>query len=117
MSRHEAQPAPGVSPVLEIGGEVGAVVVYLARPIGRGELDMEPSGRPADRFHTGIHRRDVGGSTAHVAVFPAVRAGDYDLVDEHGAPFASLNVRGGEVTELDRRAVVAQRCSSTPSAG
>jgi len=104
MAGIEIQPPSGLSPVLDIGGDVGAVVAYLAEPMGRGELDIQPTGRPERRFHTGIHRRVIGdGSRAHVAVFPEVHEGAYDLIDDHGQPFAPIVVRGGSVTELDRR--------------
>lgn len=103
MSVTEQQPPQGISPILDIGGDVGAVVVYLAGPMGRGELDIQPEGRPERRFHTGIHLRQLGNTAAHVAVFPEVHAGRYDLIDEHGEPFASVGVDGGSVAELDLR--------------
>lgn len=99
----EIQPPSGLSPVLDIGGDVGAVVVYLSAPIGRGELDIQPTGAPEERFHTGIHRRALPAGVAYVALFPEVRAGSYDLIDEHGKAFATIAVEGGCVTELDLR--------------
>lgn len=107
--RGEAVAEPGAPPgdgasVLDIGGDVGALVVYLgARPPG-GELEACPAGEPSRRFHTGVHERRVEPRvTAHVAVFPAVTAGAYDVLDECGAPMAWVRVAGGEVSELDLR--------------
>ena len=99
----EFQPASGISPVLDIGGDIGAVVVYLGAPMGRGELDIEPTGEPDRRFHTGIHRRELPSGVAHVALFPEVVAGTYDLIDDQGQVFASVAVEGGSVSEVDRR--------------
>ena len=44
--------APGAHPVLDIGEDVGALVVYLPEDTPSGELEACPEGRPADHFHT-----------------------------------------------------------------
>lgn len=101
----EATPAPGPTStsVLDIGGEVGALVVLLAdRPAG-GELEAEPVGSPHARFHTGVHRRELGRDSAWTAVFPEVVAGTYHLLDEGGSPLATVAVAGGAVRHLDLR--------------
>ena len=88
--------------VLDIGGDVGAVVVLLgARPGVEelDELDIQPVGDPARRFHTGVHVRDG----MWTAVYPAVRAGRYELLNGDGVPFAELDAVGGEVVTLDLR--------------
>ena len=99
----ERQPSAGSSVVLDIGGDSGAVVVYLPAVPRGGELEMRPAGDPTGRFHTGVHLRTVGGARIPVAVFPTVRAGRYELLDDRLAPIASLSVKGGEVTDLDLR--------------
>jgi len=91
--------------MLDIGGDVGAVIVYLADQRVGEELDIRPVGDDAGRFHTGVHDRPVEGATTRVAVFPEVRTGAYELLDEHGDPFATLEAAGGEVRTLDLRNV------------
>ena len=101
----EVTPAPGRSStsVLDIGGEVGALVVLLAaRPAG-GELEAEPVGSPDARFHTGVHLREMGRHAAWTAVFPKVVEGTYHLLDEGGSPLATVAVAGGAVHYLDLR--------------
>ena len=95
--------APGMSPLLDIGGDVGAMIVYLDHTTPSGEIVARPPGRPWAHFHTGVHPRDVGGRTVHVAVFPEVVEGGYDLLDPHGEPMARIRVTGGQVSELDLR--------------
>jgi hypothetical protein len=95
--------APGMSPLLDIGGDVGAMIVYLDRPTPSGELVAQPPGRPREHFHTGVHPRDMGGTTVQVAVFPEVVEGVYDLLDPDGQPMARISVTGGHVTELNLR--------------
>ncbi len=95
--------APGASPLLDIGGDVGALVVYLPHPTPSGELEACPTGRPAARFHTGVHDRVLATGAVPVAVFPEVAAGGYDLLDDDGTPMATVHVSGGEVSEVDLR--------------
>lgn len=90
----------GAWPVLDVGGEVGALVVHLAAVPAGGELEAQPAGDPSRRFHTGVHLRDVGGRTAPVALFPAVAQGRYQLLDASHRPLATVEVAGGRVTEL-----------------
>ena len=103
----ESQPPPGISVVLDIGGEVGALVVRLASMPPGGELEARPLGDDSHRFHTGVHHRASPQGDVLVAVFPAVRAGTYELLDVKGAvdakTVAEVTVSGGQVTELDLR--------------
>jgi len=93
----------GGSVVLDIGGDVGAVIVYLGdQPVAE-ELDIQPVGSPAGRFHTGVHDRMVDGVTTRVAVFPEVQTATYELLDRDGTPFAAVEAAGGEVRALDLR--------------
>lgn len=95
---------PGETPVLDIGGDVGALVVYLLELTASGELDVQPSGRPEGRFHTGVHNRAGGdGGEAWVAIFPEMTEGTYELLDDHGTHLAEVTITGGAVQELDLR--------------
>jgi hypothetical protein len=95
--------APGATPVLDIGDDVGALVVYLSGDTPSGELKACPEGRPADHFHTGVHPRPIGGETVFTAVFPEVIDGSYQVLDDGGIPMALVRVTGGHVAELDLR--------------
>jgi hypothetical protein len=101
----ELAQAPGAhsTPVLDIGGEVGALVVYLAAEPPTGELEACPVDDPAARFHTGVHHRDIGHGLAWTAVFPEVLQGSYHLLDDDGALLAPVTVTGGSVQQLDLR--------------
>lgn len=100
--RH-AHDAPDGIPVLDIGGEVGALLVYLDGPTPSGELQARPLGEPDARFHTGVHPREVFSATMHVALYPEVKRGTYEILDDALVPLAVVEVDGGSVTELDLR--------------
>ena len=97
---HETQPQVGPSPVVDIGGDVGAIVVRLLSVPESGELEARPAGRPDLRFHTGVHLRDIGGHVVPAAVYPAVIQGDYEILDAALSPVATLTVTGGAVTDI-----------------
>lgn len=90
-------------PLLDVGGEVGALVVHLTAVPAGGELEAQPAGDPYLRFHTGVHLRQVGGAPVPVALFPELTEGAYEILDDDLAPVAAVVVTGGQVTELDLR--------------
>ena len=105
---HEKQPAPGVSVVLDIGGEVGALLVHLTTMPPGGELEARPVGDDSRRFHTGVHPRPSARGAGLVAVFPEVLEGDYELLGAKGAAadarsVVNFTIHGGRLTELDLR--------------
>ena len=115
MSAEHNHHRPGAhsAPVLDIGGEVGALVVYLAHRPPTGELEACPAGEPAARFHTGVHHRSIATGpsvrgngddlSVWTAVFPEVTEGRYHLLDDSGVPMADVTVTGGSVHQLDLR--------------
>ena len=90
----------GVAPVLDIGGDVGALIVELAAVPPSRELEARPAGRPDARFHTGVHERQVDDRVVAVAVYPALHEGDYEILDDALAPMARCHVDGGRVSRL-----------------
>ena len=102
-TRWEPRVAPGPASVLDIGGEVGAMVVHLPASPRSGELEACPRDEPEARFHTGVHHRSIGDESAWVAVFPEVAEGSYYLLDDNGLPMAGVTVVGGQVEQLDLR--------------
>jgi hypothetical protein len=96
--------APGLGGVvLDVGGDVGALVVVLGDAPDVDELDIQPVGDPSRRFHTGVHARSVDGAPTRTAVYPEVVAGRYELLDGGGRPFAEVTATGGEVRTIDLR--------------
>jgi hypothetical protein len=95
--------APGWASVLDIGGDVGAVIVRLPDDTPSGELMACHRGDPAAHFHTGVHLRTVDGGSAEawVAVFPEVVAGQYSLLTDDGDEHTPFAVAGGQVTSLE----------------
>jgi hypothetical protein len=86
--------------VLEIGEELGALVVYTDPSLLHLEIEISPAGNDAARSHKDVLERVVGGRSLYAAVFDKLHAGAYtlwqdDVVRTRGAPVA-----GGAITEL-----------------
>ncbi len=95
--------ASGAAVMLDIGGDVGAVIVHLGDQAVGEELFIRPAGDEAGRFHTGIHDRVIEGVSVRVSVFPECRTGTYELLDGQGHPFATVEAVGAEVRTFDLR--------------
>ncbi|MCU1659816.1 MAG: hypothetical protein JWO57_4472 [Pseudonocardiales bacterium] len=93
----------GQGPVLlDIGGDVGALVV-TARPamVGR-EIEIRPVDRPAPDHlaHVAVVARPTPHGLRHTAVFAELDEGDYELYDRaDGALAVRVTVRGGHVCQ------------------
>jgi hypothetical protein len=101
---HTHEPAPKGGPVvMDIGGDIGALIVRLDDSLEGTELPIEFSEDPERDIHTGVWRRSLGGETVVVAVYPELRQGSYRIhagANHHGA---HLDIVGGQVAELDLR--------------
>jgi hypothetical protein len=86
--------------VLDIGGDVGALVIHAGPELAEWEIEISPAADPdAKREHNVVHARTDRYRTAYTAVFPSVPAGDYTVWRLDGLPDTVITVRGGEVTE------------------
>ena len=90
--------------VLDIGGGIGAAVVWT-EPANEGrELEIRRVGTRWSGRHVAFHHRRTAEGPVVAAVFPQLPAGDWEvrLVDMGGAVLP-LSVRGGAVTTVQFR--------------
>ena len=91
------------SVVLDIGQDIGALIVYTAAELRGREIEISPHGRVAPRVHVEVLERRVSGRPVFAAVFPSLRAGEYDIWNGAPNPAGTVTVVGGEVATLDWR--------------
>jgi hypothetical protein len=88
--------------VLDIGGDVGAVVLTVPADLSGEEIEIRPvSGLAPDRplRHVGVVARPIAGGHVYSAVFDALPGGQYELYLRPFGPVAlSVEVRAAEVT-------------------
>jgi hypothetical protein len=93
------------SVLLDIGGEVGALVVTMPAVLVGEEVEIRPSGhdhlgRDQHRLHVAVVARPVRDRLIPSLVFPELAAGEYELYRRpHGRVELSVSVTGGTVTE------------------
>ncbi len=87
--------------VLDIGQDVGALVIYTGEELRGKEIEVSPQGNNARRVHTAVHERRVNGHTLFAGVFPALPAGDYKIWWDEPVPTSEVTIVGGQVAEVD----------------
>jgi hypothetical protein len=96
-------PVDGGPAVLDIGGDVGALVATMPDGALGTELFLRPVADPSSSVHTGVWRRDLGAGCVTVALFPELAVGTYDVLGGDGDETQRIEVCGGEVTTIDLR--------------
>ena len=89
--------------MLDIGGDIGALVATMNHGRAGTELYLRPVQDPATTVHTGVWERVDAGPVVTVALFPELREGSYHLLDERGAAVRRVEIVGGEVATIDLR--------------
>jgi hypothetical protein len=82
--------------VLDIGDDVGALVLYTPPELHGQEIDVSPLGS-AGRVHAAVLERSCNGQTVYAATYPELAVGDYQVWCA-GSP--RFRVEAGAVTEV-----------------
>jgi hypothetical protein len=92
------------SVVLDIGGDVGALVLYTPPEFHGREIEISPTGQDNQRVHTAVLERVVNGRSVFAAVYPKLPAGEFRIwIDDERARQKHVQITAGQVTELDLR--------------
>lgn len=92
-------PSQDGSVMLDIGGDVGALVLHASAEMVGTEIEISPTGDDAHRTHVAIRERRGNGSTRYAAIYPGLHAGDYTLWGLDGQPVMQVSITGGTVAE------------------
>lgn len=84
--------------VLDIGQDIGALVIYTRKELLGEEIEVSIKGNDAKRIHTAIHERKVNGRSIFAGLFLALPAGEY-IIWVH--PSCEVSITGGHVAELN----------------
>jgi len=99
--------------VLDIGEDVGALIVHLDASLHGVEVEISPSGDDRARSHKEVLERAIAGRPAHTAVFDRLAGGSYTLWIEDAAIARDVAVTGGSIAELDLRSATLPACVET----
>ena len=89
--------------ILDIGGDIGALVVYGASDQIDTPIEVSLTGDDDARFHQHILERPMADGTMYAAVFDRVTQGEYSLWIHGESCARNVAVTGGAVAEVDLR--------------
>jgi hypothetical protein len=96
MAERQLQPSWDGSVVLDIGGDVGALVLRVSSELNGVEIDLEPTDASLPHTHSAVRERRLAAGSTYAAVYPSLKAGTYS-VEGSGQ---EVTILGGRVTEL-----------------
>lgn len=109
---------PAEALVLDIGGTVGALILYADEACLGQEIDLTPAGAPrAHHLHTMIRRRRAIERDLVAGVYAQVAEGDYTIWGLDGHPLGEVTITGGEVAEFQGGSCGSVRREDAVSAG
>ena len=89
--------------VLDIGGDIGALIAMMDPETAGTELHLRSEHQPPIDIHTGVWHRGSGNDEATTAVFAELLEGTYWVLDEAGSARLEVRIRGGELARIDLR--------------
>jgi hypothetical protein len=86
--------------ILDIGDDVGALILYADESCLGQEVDITQVGAPrSHHVHTMIRRRRAVDREFVAGVYPELKAGAYTLWGLNGEALTEVTISGGRVTE------------------
>jgi hypothetical protein len=89
--------------VLDIGEDLGALIVYTDPELHGKEVEISRDGEDHDRSHKDVLERGQRTDPVFTAVFDKLRVGSYTLWSDGVARERGVEVTGGAVAERDWR--------------
>jgi hypothetical protein len=89
--------------VLDIGGDVGALIVHTHSELHGVEVEISPADDDVNRSHKEVLERSINGRPAFTAVFDGLHAGTYTLWTRGQVRARGVLIEGSKIAELDWR--------------
>jgi hypothetical protein len=99
MSEHNQGPSGPGTLVLELGADVGALVLYAPADLDGLEIEISRDDLGARRTHSRVRPRHMPAGTRYAAVYPELAAGTYTIWAGDCGPAGRVVVTGGRVTK------------------
>jgi hypothetical protein len=99
MTETVAGPTGPGSVVMELGADIGALVLYTPPGLDGEEIEISRDDEPgAHRTHSQVRPRPLPGETVYAAVYPGLPAGRYTIWRDERTPAATVTITGGQVS-------------------
>lgn len=97
MGEGQLPPSWDGSVVLDIGGDVGALMLRAPSTWNGREIDLDPADPTVAHTHSCVRERRLVNRVSYAAVYPSLKAGLYTVVDSR----QRVSIVGGRVTEVE----------------
>ena len=99
MTESIAGPTGPGSVVMELGADIGALILYTPPGLDGEEIEISRDADPgARRTHSRVRPRPMPGETRYAAVYPGLTAGRYTIWRDERTPAARATIIGGQVS-------------------
>ena len=99
MTESVAGPSGPGTVILELGADVGALVLLTLAELDGREIEISAEGYATGRrTHSRVRPRHMAGGTRYAAVYPDLPAGPYAIWADEESRAGSVVVAGGRVT-------------------
>ena len=99
MTEPIAGPSGPGTVVMELGGDIGALILYTPDDLDGREIEISRDDDPGRRrTHSQVRARHMPAVTRYAAVYPGLRAGAYTVWRDEVNPLGTVVISGGQVT-------------------
>lgn len=97
---HLMGPSGTGTAVLDIGGDVGALLLWTGPECHGWEIEISPEGahRPP-RTHAAVRERQLRNGVRYSALYVGLPAGRYVIWGDETTPVGRVTITGGKITE------------------
>lgn len=99
MTESVAGPSGPGTVVMDLGADVGALILFTPAHMDGREIEISQDDDPgARRTHSQVRQRHVATVTRYAAVYPGLRAGQYTIWGDDQRPAVTTVINGGQIT-------------------
>ena len=99
MTEAAAGPSGPGTVILELGADVGALVLFTPAELDGREIEISRDAAPgARRTHSRVRPRHMAAGTRYAAVYPDLPAGPYTIWADEQRQAGRVVITGGQVT-------------------
>jgi hypothetical protein len=102
MTHHVDTPSRAGSVMLDLGDDIGALILDAPAELNGREIEISRAGDDAGARHTHsmVRERVTEAGVSYAAVYISVPAGDYIVWREDETPAGTVSVRGGHIAHF-----------------
>jgi hypothetical protein len=99
MTEHAAGASGPGTVIMELGADIGALILYTPADLDGAEIEVSRHGDRLDRrTHSQVRQRHVANVTKYAAVYSTLAAGEYTIWRDEDRPAGTVTIAGGQIT-------------------